>query len=129
MAADDAIIDGFIFINAGYGITRRRLANSIDIQTVLSSTSDKVGSGIFSNSTTISVVNSIFYKLLSTGKGGAVYCIGLQGEIQIKYPTFINVKFLGNRAAIRGGAISADVECNFICKYCLFDSNSCSKKG
>eukprot|EP01084_Bolivina_argentea_P268918 456899_1 len=92
-AADDTLIDGFIFINAGRGvINRRRLANSLSINKILSSTASNPGAGIYSNSTTISVVNSIFYKLFTTGKGGAVYCIGLQGESGIiKSPIFINV--------------------------------------
>ena len=46
-----------------------------------------------------------------------------------KSPTFINVAFLGNRANIRGGAISADAFCHFECSHCVFDSNSCAKKG
>ena len=61
--------------------------------------------------------------------GGAVYCIGLEGTGAVKSPTFINVEFLGNRADIRGGAISADAECHFECQHCVFDSNSCAKKG
>ncbi len=32
--------------------------------------------------------------------------------------------FLGNRAVSRGGAISADANCNFQCNHCIFDSNS-----
>ena len=138
-AADNSLIDGFIFIKSqneilGANANRRsrRLADtdSLSVSKILSSTAANGGSGIYSNSTTITVVNSIFYKLFSSGKGGAIYCIGLQGDDDtIKVPLIINVAFLGNRAAARGGAISGDVECNFICKYCIFDSNSCSKKG
>ena len=50
-------------------------------------------------------------------------------DSNIKSPTFINVAFVGNRANSRGGAISADVSCNFKCNYCLFEKNSCAKKG
>ena len=71
-AEDDVIIDGFIFVKAGYGnidTSRRRLKNSISIAEVLSSTDSKSGSGIYSNSTTITVANSIFYGLFANGKG------------------------------------------------------------
>eukprot|EP01083_Nonionella_stella_P181145 647897_1 len=130
-AADDTVIDGFIFENAGRGIiSRRRLANSISVEEVLNSSPLRSGSGIVSNSTSLVVVNSIFHKLFSAGKGGAVYCIGMQGSSGInKAPTFMNVAFLGNRAAVRGGAISADAQCNFECKSCIFKRNSCSAKG
>ena len=136
-AADNSLIDGFIFIEVQYQPLlshdhhRRRLANSLSIQQILSSTSTNIGGGIYSNSTTINVVNSIFYALFSSEKGGAVYCIGQQGENaqNIKSPTFINVAFIKNRANERGGGISADVSCNFICNYCIFDTNSCAKKG
>eukprot|EP01084_Bolivina_argentea_P077430 140441_1 len=131
-AADNTIVDGFIFANAGIaGQNRRRMANSINIGAVLSSTSTFVGSGIYSNSTNITVVNSIFTRLFSSGKGGAVYCVGMEDVdgLVIKSPTFINVHFLGNRAVARGGAISADGKCNFICKSCKFDANSCAAKG
>ena len=132
ISADNTLIDGFIFINAGQGADqRRRLANSLTLQLVLQSTSGALGSGIYSNSTNIIVMNTIFYKLLAAGKGGGVYCIGQQGDDvnNVKSPTFVNVAFLGNRAGARGGAISADGQCNFKCKYCRFDSNECSKKG
>ena len=137
MAADNTLIDGFVFRDAGLsGIAsrrRRRMASSTSEGAVLTATDNNVGSGIFMNSTTITVVNAIFYQLFSSGKGGAVYCIGYQGVWdgvgEIKSPDFINVAFLGNRADVRGGAISADLRCNFNCNYCLFDSNSCSKKG
>eukprot|EP01084_Bolivina_argentea_P294504 506737_1 len=70
-AADNTLIDGFIFINAGAGNSkRRRLANSVTIEDILSSTKDNSGSGIYSNSTNINIVNSIFYKLFTSGKGG-----------------------------------------------------------
>eukprot|EP00486_Rosalina_sp_Unknown_P016138 CAMPEP_0201594902 /NCGR_PEP_ID=MMETSP0190_2-20130828/192075_1 /ASSEMBLY_ACC=CAM_ASM_000263 /TAXON_ID=37353 /ORGANISM="Rosalina sp." /LENGTH=1261 /DNA_ID=CAMNT_0048054691 /DNA_START=127 /DNA_END=3908 /DNA_ORIENTATION=- len=129
MAEDNTIVDGFIFKDAGFGTVRRRLANSISVAEVLSSTATQPGAGILSNSTNIIVANSIFLKLFSGGKGGAVYCIGLEGTGLVKSPSFINVEFLGNRANIRGGAISADAECHFECEYCVFDSNSVAKKG
>ena len=69
MAEDNTIVDGFIFIDSGLGSTRRRLANSISVAEVLSSTSTQPGAGIWSNSTNIIVANSIFYKLFSGGKG------------------------------------------------------------
>ena len=50
-------------------------------------------------------------------------------HLNIKSPTFINVAFVGNRAIVCGGAISADVSCNFKCDYCLFEDNACGKKG
>ena len=72
-AADNSLIDGFIFIKAQWNNNdnRRRLADgdSLSVGSVLSSTGGNSGSGIYSNSTTISVVNSIFYKLFSSGKG------------------------------------------------------------
>ena len=76
-SADGTLIDGFIFEDAGRGNlnNRRRMANSLSVSIVLSSTASNPGSGVYSNSTTVSVVNSIFHKLLSTGKGGAVYCM------------------------------------------------------
>eukprot|EP01084_Bolivina_argentea_P298345 514110_1 len=144
MAADHCIVDGFIFIKAQNGMAtrRRRLqagsggGNSISVEDVLTSTSAVVGGGIYTNSTNIIVANTIFYKLFSSGKGGAVYCIGLEVEswypgceTVIKTPTFVNVAFLGNRATARGGAISADANCHFECFYCCFEQNSCSKKG
>eukprot|EP01084_Bolivina_argentea_P021100 39188_1 len=144
MAADNTIIDGFIFKdsqNDGSSDKRRLYtqstggANSISVEDVLTSTSTVVGAGIYTNSTNIMVTNSIFYKLFSKGKGGAVYCVGLEDETgvpcdyKIKYPSFVNVMFLGNRAAKRGGAIAADANCHFTCDHCIFESNSCSTKG
>ncbi len=62
-----------------------------------------------------------------------MYCIGLEDvpgcEPVTKSPTFVNVAFLGNRAVARGGAISADAQCDFVCEYCIFEENSCAKKG
>eukprot|EP01083_Nonionella_stella_P279470 950668_1 len=144
MAADNTIIDGFIFKdsqNDGSSDKRRLYtqstggANSISVEDVLTSTSTVVGAGIYTNSTNIKVTNSIFYKLFSKGKGGAVYCVGLEDmtgvpcDYKIKYPSFVNVMFLGNRAAKRGGAISADANCHFTCDHCIFEANSCSTKG
>eukprot|EP00484_Ammonia_sp_Unknown_P013894 CAMPEP_0197072120 /NCGR_PEP_ID=MMETSP1384-20130603/209934_1 /TAXON_ID=29189 /ORGANISM="Ammonia sp." /LENGTH=1656 /DNA_ID=CAMNT_0042510935 /DNA_START=66 /DNA_END=5037 /DNA_ORIENTATION=- len=130
MAADNTIVDGFVFTDAGFGVSaRRRLKNSISVEEVLSSTSSLPGAGIFSNSTNIHVANSIFLQLFTNTKGAGVYCIGLDGNGDIKSPSFVNVAFLGNRANIRGGAISADANCNFECTHCTFDSNSCAKKG
>jgi len=132
-SADNTLLDGFVFIDAGGSSTRRRLqtggANSISVDIVLRSTSHTVGGGIYSNSTTVSVANSIFHKLFAQGKGGAVYCIGMEGSGELKSPTFINVAFLGNRAVARGGAISADAYCHFTCTHCKFVSNECAKKG
>ena len=74
----------------------------------------------FQNSTNMTIVNSIFHKLISVSKGGGVYCIGesLKNRNITSSPIFTNVAFLGNRAGIRGGAISADVGCDFICNSC-----------
>ncbi len=96
-AADGCLVDGFIFINAGRGLhRRRRLQNSLEVNEILTYRAFESGAGIYSNSTTISVVNTIFYNLYSGEQGGAVYCIGLQGETGItKSPTFINVAFIG----------------------------------
>ncbi len=96
IAADNCIVDGFIFIDAqrSSGVTRRRLKNSVSdsVEEILSSRSVQHGGGIYSNSTNITVVNSIFYMLYSAGKGGGIYCIGQQGldENNVKSPTLIN---------------------------------------
>eukprot|EP01084_Bolivina_argentea_P096996 174353_1 len=122
IAADNCIVDGFVFRNAQKSNTdsnrrRRRMKNSVSVEQVLSVINS---GGIYSNSTNITVINSIFNMLYTSGKGGAIYCIGQQGEdiTNIKSPIFINVAFLGNRAVTRGGAICADVHCN---KMLFFD--------
>ena len=70
-AADNSLLDGFVLLETQYQdiTTRRRLAFSLTIQEILSSTSGNSGGGIYSNSTTIKVVNSVFYALFSSGKG------------------------------------------------------------
>ena len=98
IAADNTLIDGFVFQHAGLGNindnSRRRLANSLTVDKILTATSANSkltnllffsflfffwinyilinitgGSGIFSNSTNITIINTIFLKLFSSGKG------------------------------------------------------------
>ena len=72
-AADNSLVDGFIFIETQYESTRRRRRlstdNALSPDIVISATSDEVGAGIYSNSTTINIVNSVFYALYSSSKG------------------------------------------------------------
>jgi len=144
-AADNVIVDGFIFTDALYNetfetsseiltpsnssnSTRRLQSTHSTISIELSSTSGGRGGGVFSNGTNIIVLNSIFYGNLAS-KGGAIYCIGYTGvNGTYKSPTIINAAFINNYAA-RGGAIMGDVYCNFECESCLFEDNYASGKG
>ncbi len=63
-SADNTVIDGFIFQKKTNTVTRKfNYYISITVSIVLSSTVANQDAGIYSNSTTVNVVNSMFYKL------------------------------------------------------------------
>jgi len=142
-AADNVIVDGFIFTGALYNqteeltgeptttstINRRLLQNTHSTLSIeLTDITGGRGGGIFSNGTNITVVNSLFYGNLAV-KGGGLYCIGYAGNDETyKSPTITNVAFVNN-VAERGGAIMGDVYCEFECNSCIFEDNVSSEKG
>ena len=94
-------IDGFIITNAGCD----DINNGAGIQS-------------FGDDADFNVVNTIFLELCAAD-GGAIFCPS--------FPKILNTAFLGNTAGFYGGAIYARNQCDFICHWCTFDSNSASK--
>ena len=72
--------------------------------------------------------NAVFHSNMAI-KGGAAYNIADERDPAATAPRFVNVAFVANYAADRGGAFANDVWTASSCERCVFDGNACGGKG
>lgn len=118
MGADRAVLDGFTIADA-YGTDKPRL--HLVPADILKG--DMVVGGGMRNFMTSPVVRNCIFRNNYSPKGGGAYNVQKPGAEQA---TFINVDFIDNVAALRGGGVSNDlgamprfIDCRFIGNQCL----------
>ena len=121
IGADRAVLDGFTISDA-YGTDKPQL--HILPADILKN--DMVVGGGMRNFMTSPIVRNIVFKNNFSPKGGAVYNVHKPGADQA---SFINVDFIGNVAAIRGGAVSNDLGAMPLFINCRFLDNRSQDKG
>ncbi|WP_372772225.1 MBL fold metallo-hydrolase [Mangrovibacterium sp.] len=146
--ANNAVLDGFI-VEDGYAMAERgagrmgvggegrkgpeggKPQTHTTPGSIAQSSNTNAGGGILNFKTCATIRNTVV-RNCSAGKGGGVYNMTNTSERpdnNSPSPVFINVKFQGNYATMRGGAMQNDMGTNPVLINCEFTQNECGAKG